>query len=126
MRQKALVIAVFELIHVALAVELAEDDAAAHAQPEDKAGEQNHQRKRASDGCKGDIAQKAADNQRIGDVIELLKQVARDQRQAEADQPGADGALQLNPAAKKTTSLKNVFCESLLYSENEKNEKMDI
>ena len=82
-----------ELIHVPLAVKLAEDDAAAHAQPENEACEQNHQRKRAADGCKGDVAQKAADNQRVGNVIELLKQIARDQRQAEANQPGANGAL---------------------------------
>ena len=83
----------FQLLRVALAVELAEHDAAAHAQAENKAGEQDHQRKRASDGCQSDIAQKTADNQRIRDIIELLKQVARNQRQAETDQPGADGAL---------------------------------
>lgn len=47
----------------------------------------------ASNGCQSDIAQKTADNQRIRDIIELLKQVARNQRQAETDQPGADGAL---------------------------------
>ena len=39
------------------------------------------------------LPRKRLDNQRVGDVIELLKQVARDQRQAEADQPGANGAL---------------------------------
>ena len=83
----------FQLLRVALAVELAEHDAAAHAQAENKTGEQDHQRKRASNGRQSDIAQKTADNQRIRDIIELLKQVARNQRQAETDQPGADGAL---------------------------------
>ena len=81
----------------ALAVELAEHHAAAHAQPQQQAGEQHHQRKRAAHGGQRDVAEEPADDPGVHDVVQLLQQIAGDQRQAEENQPAADGALRQIP-----------------------------
>ena len=67
--------------------------ARAHREAEEDRRQKRHQRIGRADGGKRVFAEGLSDDQRIGDVIELLQQIARDHRQGKAQQPFCDAAL---------------------------------
>ena len=55
-----------------------EDGAASHGKPQEDGSEKGHQGKSGSHGGKCVRSEKPADDQRVGDIIALLQQVAQD------------------------------------------------
>ena len=67
--------------------------AAAHAQAEENRGQKGHQRKRRADRRQRVPPENLPDDQRVGDVIALLKQVAQDHGNGKQQHRLDDGAF---------------------------------
>ena len=67
--------------------------ARAHGQAEENRRQKRHERERRPDGGQRIAPERAAHDQRIGDVVELLKEVSRDHRQRKQHEPLCDISL---------------------------------
>ena len=65
----------------------------AHREAEEDRRQKRHQRIGRADGGKRVFAERLADDQRVGDIIKLLQEVARDHRQGKQQQPLCDAAF---------------------------------
>ena len=78
---------------ITLAEAQGKDRAAPHRQPQQNGSEEGHQRKGRPHGRQGVLPQKTAHNQRIGNVIALLQQIAQNHGQGKAQHGFHHGAL---------------------------------
>ena len=69
----------------------------AHREAEEDRRQKRHQRIGRADGGKRVFAERLADDQRVGDVIQLLQQISRDHRQRKQQQPPDDASLRQIP-----------------------------
>lgn len=82
-----------ELLLLPRAPEEGEHRAAAHAQAQQHRGEKGHQGEGRTYGGQRPGAQKPAYDQRVGYIVQLLKQIAQDQRPGEAEHGTGDASL---------------------------------
>ena len=80
-------------VDLARAVVPPDDHARAHGQAVEKANEQVDEAAGRADGGQGLAAQKVAYDQRVHCVVELLEQIAQQQRHGERDELAGDGAF---------------------------------
>ena len=82
-----------EAVEVLGAEPVGEEDRTAHVEADEQTGEQTHEAAGHADGGKGGFTGHLADDHHIDGVVELLDEVAQQQRQGQSDELTGDAAL---------------------------------
>ena len=82
-----------EAVEVLGAEPVGEEDRTAHVEADEQTGEQTHEAAGHADGGKGRFTGHLADDHHIDGVVELLDEVAQQQRQGQSDELTGDAAL---------------------------------